>query len=46
MKYVSSYWKAAEVIMILKPGKPATEVTSYRQISLLPVLSKLLKNYF
>ena len=31
----------AEVIMILKPGKPATEATSYRPISLLPVLSKL-----
>jgi hypothetical protein len=29
--------------MILKPGKPATEVTSYRPISLLPVLSKLRK---
>jgi hypothetical protein len=27
--------------MLLKPGKPATEVTSYRPISLLPVLSKL-----
>jgi uncharacterized FlaG/YvyC family protein len=41
LKYVPSYWKAAEVIMLLKPGKPATEVTSYRPISLLPVLSKL-----
>ena len=35
-----SYWKATEVIVIQKPGKPATEVTSYRPISLLPVLSK------
>jgi retron-type reverse transcriptase len=43
VKYVPSYWKAAEVIMIPKPGKPATEVTSYRPISLLPVLSKLFK---
>jgi hypothetical protein len=41
LKYVPSYWKAAEVIMSLKLGKPATEVTSYRPISLLPVLSKL-----
>jgi hypothetical protein len=40
LKYVPSYWKAAEVIMIPKPGKSATDVTSYRPISLLPVLSK------
>jgi hypothetical protein len=33
--------KVTEVIMILKPEKRATEVTSYRPISLLPVLSKL-----
>jgi hypothetical protein len=39
---VPSYWKGAEVIRILKPGKPATKVTSYRPI-LLPVLSKLLE---
>jgi len=36
-----SYWKTAEVIMVLKPGKPATETASYRPISLLPLLSKL-----
>jgi hypothetical protein len=41
LKYVPSYREAAEVIMLTKPGKPATEVTSYRPISLLPVLSKL-----
>ena len=41
LKYVPSYWKTAEVIKILKPGKPATEATSYRPLSLLPVLSKL-----
>ena len=41
LKYVPSYWKAAEVIMIPKPGKPVNEVTSYRPISLLPILSKL-----
>jgi len=38
---VPNNWKAAEVIMIPKPRKPATEVTSYRPISLLPILSKL-----
>jgi hypothetical protein len=43
LKYVPSYWKTAEVFMIPKPRKPATEVTSYRPISLLPVLSKLLE---
>jgi hypothetical protein len=43
LKYVPSYWKTAEVIMIQKPGKPATEAASYRPISLLAVLSKLLK---
>ena len=44
LKYVPSYWKVAEVIMIPKPGKPVNEVTSYRPISLLPILSKFLKN--
>jgi hypothetical protein len=28
LKFVPSNWKAGEVIMIPKPGKPATEVTS------------------
>lgn len=34
-------WKVAVILPILKPGKPPTAVTSYRPISLLPVLSKL-----
>ena len=46
LKYVPSYWKVAEVIMIAKPGKPPNEITSYRPISLLPVLSKLLEKLF
>jgi hypothetical protein len=41
------YWprplKCAKVIMILKPGKDPTDVTSYRPISLLPVISKILE---
>lgn len=41
LKYVPSLWKVAEVIMLPKPGKSLNEVTSYRPISLLPVLSKL-----
>lgn len=30
-----------EVLMISKPGKPLNQVSSYRPISLLPVISKL-----
>ena len=41
------YWprplKRAKVIMILKPGKERTDVTSYRLISLLPVISEILE---
>jgi hypothetical protein len=41
LKYVPGNWKPAEVIMIPKPGNPATEGISYRPISLLTILSKL-----
>jgi hypothetical protein len=41
LKYVPRLWKMAEVIMIPKPGKPPHGATSYRSISLLPVMSKL-----
>lgn len=41
LKYVPR--KMAEVIMTLKPGKQPYEATSYRPISLLPVMSKLFK---
>lgn len=34
-------WKVAQVTMILKPGKPADDVKSYRPISLLPIPSKV-----
>lgn len=34
-------WKKAEIIMILKPGKPENQIGSYRPISLLPIFSKM-----
>ncbi|MGR0295363.1 reverse transcriptase domain-containing protein, partial [Klebsiella pneumoniae] len=46
LKHVPMQWKVAEVIMLLKPDKPANEVKSYRPISLLPVLSKLFEKLF
>lgn len=36
-----SIWKVSQIIMIHKEGKSANEVSSYRPISLLPVISKL-----
>jgi len=36
-------YKLARVIMIPKPAKPPTDITSYRPISLLPVISKILE---
>ncbi|CAG9138035.1 unnamed protein product [Plutella xylostella] len=39
--YFPSVWKIAEITMIHKDGKPPNEITSYRPISLLPVVSKL-----
>jgi hypothetical protein len=38
--YFPAQWKAAQIILILKPGKP-NELTSYRPISLLPIISKV-----
>jgi hypothetical protein len=38
--------EVSHIIIILKPGKPADEVTSYRPISLLPILSKLSDKLF
>ena len=42
LHYFSIQWKFVEIILILKPGKPPQE-TTYRPISLLLVLSKLLE---
>jgi hypothetical protein len=42
-----AYWptplKQAKIIMIPKPGKPPTDVTSYLPIGLLPIISKVLE---
>ncbi|XP_017487099.1 PREDICTED: RNA-directed DNA polymerase from mobile element jockey-like [Rhagoletis zephyria] len=40
---IPQVWKTSAIIPILKPGKPPCEVTSYRPISLLPCLGKLLE---
>ena len=39
--YFQEIWKMANICMILKPGKKAALPTSYRPISLLPILGKL-----
>ena len=36
-------WKTAQIKMILKPGKPPDMASSYRPISPLPILSKVLE---
>ena len=46
LQYMPQLWKVADVIMIPKPGKAPTEVTSYRPISLLPVISKIFERIF
>ena len=39
--YFPIQWKFAQIIMVAKSGKPPTDPTSYRPISLLPLLSKI-----
>lgn len=39
-------WKKSQIVMIYKPGKPENELSSYRPISLLPVLSKVFERLF
>lgn len=46
LKYTPKHWKIAEVIVIPKPGKPTSDVSSYRPISLLPVMSKVFERLF
>ncbi|KAH8275110.1 hypothetical protein KR026_008000 [Drosophila bipectinata] len=40
--YFPSTWKRAQVTMIPMPGKPEGNLSSYRPIILLPMLSKIL----
>jgi len=39
--YFPVQWKYVQIIMIAKPGKPPTEASSYRPISLLPIMPKV-----
>jgi hypothetical protein len=45
----TNYWlkqlKTSEIILIHKPGKDPTKVESYRPISLLPIIDKLLEKF-
>lgn len=41
--YVPSAWKAAKVVMVPKPGKSPNDLKSYRPISLLSCVGKLLE---
>jgi hypothetical protein len=43
LNYIPDAWKTAEAIMIPTPGKNLDDVVSYRPISLLPIMSKLLE---
>jgi hypothetical protein len=39
--YFPAQWKVSQIILILKPGKPPNELTSYPPISLLPIVPKV-----
>lgn len=41
LRYVPKAWKRAKMIVIRKPDKPADLASSYRPISLLPIISKI-----
>jgi transposase len=43
LEYFPEQWKVAQIILLLKPGKNSNDITSYRPISLLPLLSKVLE---
>jgi hypothetical protein len=39
--YFLVQWKVAQVILVLKSGRPPNELTSYQPINLLPIVSKI-----
>lgn len=41
LEYFPTQWKVANIIVIHKPGKPNHQTSSYRPISLLPIVSKV-----
>ncbi|KAG7296733.1 hypothetical protein JYU34_020641 [Plutella xylostella] len=43
LEYFPKHWKVSQIIMIHKYGKPEDQAASYRPISLLPIMSKLLE---
>ena len=45
-KYVPLSWKKAEIIVLLKSGKPPSAPGSYRPISLLPIIGKLFEKIY
>jgi len=44
--YFPGQWKVSQIVKILKPGKHAEDVKSYRPISLLPILSNVFEKLF
>lgn len=44
--FVPPQWKVAQITMLQKPGKPPEHVNSYRPISVLPMMSKVLEKLF
>ena len=42
-EYIPRQWKLEQIIIIVKEGKSPNDIASYRPISLLPILSKILK---
>lgn len=43
LSYFPTTWKSSVIVTVLKPGKPPENPSSYRPISLLPVLGKILE---
>jgi hypothetical protein len=41
--YFPAQWKIAQIILILKPGKPPNKLTSHQPVILLSTVSKVLE---